>query len=237
MKAGDIIISRNEARGSKLVRRFTKSNWSHVAIATSSDTILEAVPTSDRKDEVRERSFADLLNESDQLVVFERPQPLTSEQNDRLKNFTKSNKSKSYTLLHAGLTMAGSFIWAVVVIFFVLSAVELFSINRELGATLSSYILALVCVACFFSIWAALTIWSFRTNMGVPTTEKLFSTTQFGRYLVRIKHEMFCSKLVALAEKEIEGDLSPKLPAPEECLPKHIFKTCQKLGWSSERYK
>nr|WP_019364808.1 hypothetical protein [Pseudomonas luteola] len=200
MKAGDIIISRNEAAGSKLIRKFTKSNWSHVAIATSSDTILEAVPTSDRKDEVRERSFADLLSENDQVIVFERPQPLTSEQNDRLKNFTQSNKSKNYTSLHAGLTMAGSFIWTVAVIFFVLSAVELFSINRELGATNSSYIPALVYLACFFFIWAMLTIWSFRTNIGVPTTEKLFGTTRFGRYLVRIKHNMFCSKLVALGK-------------------------------------
>lgn len=62
MKAGDIIVSRNEARGSKFIRRFTKSNWSHVAI------ILDAVPTSDRKHEVRDRSFVDLLDESDQLV-------------------------------------------------------------------------------------------------------------------------------------------------------------------------
>jgi hypothetical protein len=91
--------------------------------------------------------------------------------------------------------------------------------------------------ACFFFIWAVLTIWSLRTNIGVATTEKLFATTRCGRYLIRIKQDMFCSKLVALAEKEIGGDLSSKLPAPEQCLPKHIFKICQKLDWPFKRYK
>lgn len=237
MKAGDIIASRNDECGSKLIRRFAKSNWSHVAVATAPDLLLEAVPTSGRKNEVREVGLANLLSASDQVIVFERPQPLSTEQTAQLEKFTRSITSKKYTLFHAGLTLVGSFIWTLATIFFVLSAIDLFSINRSLGASFSSYFLALVYVGCFLVLWAALSIWSLRTNIGVPTTEKLFSKTRSGRYLVRIKHDMFCSKLVALAEKEIGGNLSHELPAPEKTLPRHIVKACQKTGWSSRKYK
>lgn len=237
MKAGDIIASRNNECGSWFIRKSTRSNWSHVAIATTVDLVLEAVPTSDHKDEVREMRFTDLFNSSDQIIVFERPQTLSTDQIYRLDNYAKSAKEKNYTIGHAVLTMAGSFIWASAATFFLLSALQLFSINRELGGSFGSYCLALTYVFFFFAIWAVVNIWSLRTNFGVPTTEKLFNKTRYGRYLVKRKHDMFCSKLVLLADKHIGGPISPNVHSPEEVLPKHIVKACEEMRWCSQRYK
>lgn len=232
MKPGDIFASRNRGLGSWLIRSITRSNWSHVAIATASDRLLEAVPTSDRKDEVREVCLADFLNRSDQVKLFERPHQLSKKQLCQLSEFAQSIKLKKYTIVHAGLTMLGSFIWALAWVFFILSAIDLLSLCKALEASFDSYLLALMYVGLLLTLWAVITVWSLRTNFGVPTTERLMGKTRFGRYLVRVKHDMFCSKLVALAEKEIGGRLFLELPAPEETLPRHIVEACQKMGWS-----
>ena len=237
MKAGDIIAS----SGCILIRMFTWSKWSHVAIATSNDMVLEAVKgsgtTSDEKDGVRETPFAEFLSANNQAIVMERPQSLSATQISQLKSFTQSVKSKKYTVVHAGLTMLRAFIWVLAIIMFLLSAIELFSINRKLGDNLDSYLISLVCVGSFLLFWVAVNIWSFRTNFGVATTEKLFCKTRFGRYLVNKKHDMFCSKLVLLADREIGGLLSPKVPSVDEVLPKHIVKACEAMDWKSRECK
>jgi len=73
--------------------------------------------------------------------------------------------------------------------------------------------------------------WSFRCDWGVKATENLFRKTRLGRWLVDIKYEMFCSKLVMLAENEIGGPSVSCLPNESEAQPKHIAKACEKLGW------
>ena len=77
-------------------------------------------------------------------------------------------------------------------------------------------------------------VWSNRSKWGVKETEQIFRKTSIGRWLVDKKHDMFCSKLVLLADKAIGGPLSNQLPYEEEVQPTHIVKACVNLGWSAK---
>ena len=77
-------------------------------------------------------------------------------------------------------------------------------------------------------------VWSNRSSWGVKETEKIFQFFSVGRWLVKKKCDMFCSKLVLLADQVIDGPLSNLLPYEEEVQPVHIVDACIKLGWASK---
>lgn len=134
--------------------------------------------------------------------------------------------------------MLGALVWSFAVTMFLLSVINLFCINRELGGGLDTYLISVFSVGAFLAFWAWLTNYSAKSNFGVATTEKIFNKCGLGRYLVNMKHDMFCSKLVCLADKEIGGSLSSKLKLrPDDVQPVHIAEACDVMGWNTVNIK
>ncbi|WP_273859897.1 hypothetical protein [Photobacterium sp. GSS17] len=236
MKAGDILASRSDSLGSRIICMLTRSDWSHVAIATSHNTVLEATKsTATTSDEVREISLAEFIDANDQVILLEKPGSLSLMQSKQLESFVQSLKSKRYTVVHAGFTIFPGFIWTLATLLILASSIELFSINRELGASLKSYFIALAMTIIFICLWAVANIWANRTKLGVAMTEKIYCKTRFGRYLVNKKHDMFCSRLVLLVDRDLAGGLSPKVPDENEVQPKHIVNACRAMGWTCRK--
>lgn len=108
MEAGDILFSRSNAFTSGFICFFTKSDWSHVAIAISSHCVLEAT-TEKGVDDI---SLEEFLGNNHSVILFRRPQEdaLSADQKEKLQEFVSSMKGKEYTVMHAGLTVFHKFI-------------------------------------------------------------------------------------------------------------------------------
>ncbi|MEI8631582.1 YiiX/YebB-like N1pC/P60 family cysteine hydrolase [Vibrio sp. PP-XX7] len=76
MKAGDILFSRRKSAPSGLLRFFTVSDWSRVAIAISSNCVLEAT----REKGVDDISLEEFLDNNDSVILFRRSGRCASQQ-------------------------------------------------------------------------------------------------------------------------------------------------------------
>lgn len=69
LRPGDIVVSNNGSCISKIIRKVTRSNWSHVGIATSKDKILEATKEQDKSD-VRESPLDEFLEVNAEVLIL-----------------------------------------------------------------------------------------------------------------------------------------------------------------------
>ncbi len=235
VKPGDIFVTRSKSCKSLLIRIATLSKWSHVGIAVSGESVLEAVKadgtTDGRRHQVRVVPIEQFAANASAMRYYVRPDELTTHQIEKLNSFIDSNNKRRYTSLHAALT---AFIPIMALCFCVLAVISTFDswIKADPSATHSSpFWLGVLTVNVIFYLMYRLLVWSFRCDWGVKATENLFKKTRLGSWLVDIKYEMFCSKLVMLVEKEISGPLVSCLPDESEAQPKHIAKACKKSGW------
>lgn len=235
LKAGDIVAVQNSSITSKLIRIATRSDWSHVGIATSSSTILEATKqrrnSPEELNEVREVSLDDFINGSTKSLHLVRPESLSEDQIEALNNFLIEMQSKNYTALHAFFTAVPSIVTFWITFTYLCESVRLGIITLTSGGNILAFIIAMAVTAGFIFTFIKLLRWSARIKVGVKKTEQIFYKTKLGRFLVDKKYDMFCSKLVLLADKAIGGPLQEKFPYEEEVQPRHIVEACFQLGW------
>ncbi|CAM8653110.1 Permuted papain-like amidase enzyme, YaeF/YiiX, C92 family [Comamonadaceae bacterium] len=230
-KAGDIFVTRSPSKSSSWIQACTASRWSHVGIAIGDDLILDAVKGD--HSQVRTLPLQEFVAGAVAIRKYTHP-GLTSLQVSKLVAFAKSVEVKQYTTAHAALTMSVpimkfSFCW--------LALLSLLDVLRRAVAAGTSWLPAVgACVTIAGLIYLAyrLMTWSFRTDLGVKNTEAIFRKFRLGIYLVEMKNQLFCSKLVLLADRELGGRLSDLVPNESEVQPKHISEACKSLGWVAE---
>lgn len=234
IKAGDVIATQTASKTSWLIRLATGSAWSHVGIATGENTILEAVkgpkPRCNTTPQVREIPIDEFLNGSSKILHCVRPKSLTSQEALKLKNFVSAISEKTYTSINAAATVAIPWLKVAYIIF---GTSWIFAIQDKIFSPQFAYEYALGTLVVYLLLYFMyrVQIWSFRCQWGVKTTERLFKKIRFGAWLVEEKYNVFCSKLVLLADKEIGGEIHKKTPDANEVQPGHIVKACKKLGW------
>jgi hypothetical protein len=230
-KAGDIFITRSNAKSSSWIQAWTASPWSHVGIAIGDDLILDAVKGA--HPQVRTLPLQEFLAGAVAIRKYTHP-GLTSLQVSKLVAFAKSVEVKRYTAAHAALTVT---VPLMKFLFCGLALLSLLDVLRQAAAAGTSWLAAVgACVAIAGLIYMAyrLMIWSFRTDIGVRNTEAIFRKFRLGNCLVEMKNQLFCSKLVLLADRELGGRLSDLVPNESEVQPKHISEACKRLGWVAE---
>uniref|UniRef100_E6QUA7 Uncharacterized protein n=1 Tax=mine drainage metagenome TaxID=410659 RepID=E6QUA7_9ZZZZ len=235
--AGDIFVTQTKSCGSFLIRAVTISKWSHVGIAIDKDFVLEAVKdrdgSADITTQVRVVPIAVFAANSTAMRQYKRPENLPSSQIEKLNSFAALNQDTGYTAIHAAFTA----LIPIMRFFFIIVAIaSMFYIWPKAGLaealTLSFIFSAFIINVIIFVLYRLLT-WSFRSNWGVKATENFFRKCRVGNWLVEIKYEMFCSRLVLLADRMIGGPLAKYLPNEDEIQPKHFAEACQKLGWET----
>jgi hypothetical protein len=230
-KAGDIFVTRSRSKSSSWIQVCTASRWSHVGIAISDDLILDAVKGA--HPQVRTLPLEEFVAGAVAIRKYTHP-GLTNSQVSKLAAFAKSVEVKRYSAAHAVLTVTIPFMK------FLFSGVALLSLLDvwRRAATASTHWLpatgAYVVIAGLIYASYRLMTWSLRTEIGVKKAEAIFRKFRLGNHLVEIKHQLFCSKLVLLADKELDGRLSDLVPNESEVQPKHISDACGRLGWVSE---
>lgn len=236
MKAGDIIAVQNTSKGSKIIKASTLSKWSHVGILTSNSTILEATKLNKKRtsnpEEVREIPLEKFIQGCASHIHLIRPTELSNDQINLLNIFKEKIKERNYTTIHAMITAVPFFIIIAICISFIYEFFNLGIKTINSGRSILAFLIAMAIAAIFVYAYYKLMLWANRSKLGVEKTEKLFNRFKLGKLLVDIKHDMFCSKLVILADKAIGGELHKALPYAEEVQPGHIVKTCINLGWS-----
>jgi hypothetical protein len=236
LEAGDIIAIKGNSNSAPLIKIFTFSKWTHVGIAVNSTQILDAIPSK----EYEERADVDLVNKADfikdaeKVIHFKRQPSLTTDQKKRLDEFVKYAKTKKYTRTHAAGTLSLPFYNILLTIFFI-PFIALMSLTALYDADLSEnvfmHVTKIVTVLVIWIVFFKFVKWSSGNKWKVKEVEFFFQKAKFGSWLVAKKYDMFCSKLVLLAEQAIGGELSPLLPNEDETQPKHIVRACEKLKW------
>lgn len=227
-KAGDIFVTRSHSKNSSWIQALTASRWSHVGIAIGDDLILDAVKGA--CPQVRTLPLQEFAAEAAVIRKYTHP-GLTTSQVFKLVAFAKSVEVKRYTAAHAALTVAIPFMRC---LFSGVAVLSLYDVWRRAMAVNTHWLPAVgsyVVIAGMIYVSYRLMMWSFRTKIGTKTTEAIFRKFRLGNYLVDIKYELFCSKLVLLADKELGGPLSNLVPNESEIQPKHISEACDRLGW------
>ncbi|WGY46860.1 hypothetical protein [Vibrio sp. ABG19] len=227
MKAGDILATQSSGFVSKFIRFWTRGEWSHVAIATCNNKILEAVKSNSNEEyhDVREITLNDFLKDKSKVILLNRPNDLTGNEHAQLMRFSTEVKAKDYTWVHAlATTILPLYKFLLMIVFFI----SIFTISSE---NLFVYFGVLGVVSVFlFGVYKLMAL-ATRSSFGVETTEKIYSKCSLGRYLVRKRYDMFCSKLVLLADREIDGQLSKALQYEDEVQPTQVVESCKSLGW------
>lgn len=230
-KAGDIFVTRSRTKSSSWIQVLTASRWSHVGIAIGDDLILDAVKGA--PPQVRTLPLKQFVAEAVAIRKYTSPK-LTTSQISKLAAFAKSAEMKRYNAAHAALTVTIPFMKF---LFSGLAMLSLLDVWRR-AATAGTHWLpatgAYAVIAGLIFVSYRLMAWAVRTEIGVKKTEAIFQKFRLGNYLVESKHQLFCSKLVLLADKELNGRLSDLIPNESEVQPKHISEACRRLNWESE---
>ncbi len=234
-KPGDVFLTRSKSGSSLLIRVTTLSKWSHVGIAVNSESVLEAVKAGGTTDglsqQVRVVTIKVFAANASAMRHYIRPDNLTTHQIEKLNSFVNSNNEKRYTALHAALTAFIPIMALCLIVLAIISTFDSLARAEPFAVRSLPFWFGVLTINVIIYLVYRLMAWSFRSNWGVKATENLFRKTCLGRGLVDIKYEMFCSKLVMLAENEISGPLVSCLPNESEVQPKHIAMACEKLGW------
>lgn len=234
LKAGDVVATQTVSKWSWLIRLATGGAWSHVGIAIDENTILEAVKgsksRSDKLPQVREISVEEFVGGSSKYLHCRRPKCLTAQETIKLNSFSSAISEKTYTSINAAATVAISWLRVALMVFvagwFVVIKDKLISPQFACGY-------AIVTLILFFYLYVLyqIQIWAFQCPWGVKTTERLFKMVRLGAWLVKEKYNVFCSKLVLLADKEVGGEIHRYTPDANNVQPNHIVKACKRLGW------
>lgn len=235
VKPGDVFVTRTKSFNSVLIRVATLSKWSHVGIAVSSESMLEAVKTGGTTDplirQVRVVPIKVFTDNTSVMRHYIRPDELTTYQIEKLNSFVDSNNEKHYTALHAAFSTLNPIMELCFGVLAIISTFDLWARADPSSVRSWPFWLVVLILNAFIYFLCRLLVWSSRSDWGVKVTENLFRKTRLGRWLVDIKYETFCSKLVMLADREIGGTLAFYLPNESEAQPKHIAKACEKAGW------
>lgn len=234
-KPGDILLTRSKSCGSLLIRIATFSMWSHVGIIVDDESVLEAVKVRRTTDgmsrQVRVVSIECFAANASKTRHYIRPENLTANQIEKLKSFVNSKNEARYTALHAALTAFIPIMKLCFVVAAIIATRGFWAKTESFAGQNMPFWLGVLTVYGIIYLMYRLMAWSFRSELGVKATENIFNRIRLGRWLVGIKYEMFCSKLVMLAEREIGGSLASYFPSEDEIQPKHIAKACKEFGW------
>ena len=176
-------------------------------------------------------SLGDFLRDKSKVIHLGRPHPISEDQKQKLHAFSHAQSAVRYTSLHAALSAALPVTRTACVVTTVAALYQLLADPIRAGTFSVSLLLAGLPIALFIH-GPLLVIWSSRFQWGVSATEQLFRKVPLGTWLVEQKYEMFCSKLVALADKELGGPISTAIPISRDAQPKHIVRACKKLKWT-----
>lgn len=244
VKAGDIFATRSRTLSSICIRIATQSQWSHVAIALDEAHVLEAVkrgdPSIDEGRFVRKLSLDGFLRDKSKVLLMERPHPLSEEEKQRLHAFSDAQRGASrYTKLHAGLSAVPTIIVAGSCAVTVYASYKWWTAPFHAGtfswSLLVTGLLAGLSFGALTMYGLLFIVWSSRIQWGIKATEQLLRRCSLGTWFVEDKCQMFCSKLVALVDNVLGGQMSTEIPFPDEAQPKHIVWACKKLVWESRK--
>lgn len=237
IKPGDIVVFRGKGPGSRFVSFVTRSEWSHVGIAISEETLLHAMYKNKYGRQVDENTLAELLAESLYAKIYIRPETLTNQQKINFRKCADEVKAtKLYTRIHAGMTKLPLVVGIISIAFFIWSTI-LFTMGVWCHqVTLSAGIMVLFFMAGMLWVFCRSFVWSNRSQWGVATTEDFFCNFEWGRRLVKAKYDLFCSKLTLQVDNKIEGPLSTLFVYKNEVTPGDIARACEKLGWASREW-
>jgi len=234
VKAGDIIATKTASTTSWLIRFATGSAWSHVGIATGENIILEAAKGSKSRcntmPQIREISVTEFLRGSSKILHCVRPNCLTSHEALKLKSFATVISERTYTSINAAATVAIPWLKAAYII---LGLDWILQIQDKLLSSQLAYEYVLYTLVLYLVLYFVyrIQIWSFYCQWGVKTTGRLFKKSRLGAWLIEEKHNVFCSKLVLLADKDVGGEIHNHTREENEVQPRHIVKACRNLGW------
>jgi hypothetical protein len=237
IKAGDILVTQTKSCSSFLIRGMTASKWSHVGIAVDKEFVLEAVKgrgnSADSQPQVRVVPLNVFAANTTARRHYIRPEKLSPSRIEKLNAFAALNNETGYTAIHAAIT---AFIPIMRIAFSIIAIISMFDIwsKAEPSEVLTpSFIFsALIIIGIIYLLYRLLS-WSFRSDWCVKTTEDIYRKCSLGNWLVEIKYEMFCSKLVLLADLAVSGPLGAYVPNENEIQPKHVAEACKKLGWKA----
>lgn len=233
---GDILVSQTGEKRSKAIRGVTGSEWSHVGIVVERDTVLDAVSNQEGRNDVDTVSVESFKSNCSKVVLYRRPEALNPKQVADLQKFAVEAKKLKYTKTHMLLSGGNLAVLLVLLLLFFSSAI---SMGIGQGDNLSSsngiisFVLFLLILASSFACYYYLNKWSKRSTFLVKETEQFLSKSRFGKKIVKMKHGMFCSKLVVEAEQVLNSPLSKRLKYSSEVWPKHIVIEVEKLNWES----
>lgn len=234
VKAGDIVATQGASASSLFIRAATVSKWSHVGIAIDEDEILEAVKNSDSsvdsQHQVRVVPVSTFVADKSLLLHCIRPEILSGYQLAHLKSFANSSSGKGYTKMHAVFTAIIPLTKVIFSLLAIFSTVNLWNDIPQSGRGTNFFVSALFINGIIYISYLLLT-WSSRCEWGVKTAESIFRKCGWGNWLVERKYEMFCSRLVLLADKEVGGQIDVHTTNEYEVQPKHIVDACKRLGW------
>jgi hypothetical protein len=235
IKPGDILVVSPKLFRGLHIKIGTLSKWTHVGIATDDKKILEA--TWSKKDkhknkiDVNDIPIEEFIANKEVFHLI-RPDSLNQQQEKLLKKFTFEKKNQGYTALHAALTTINLILPISLIGIFIYLIYETYNkysfANNGIFATIIALCLAAILLILFFQFMK----WSNRSTWGDDFTEKLYRKTRLGSWLMDRKYDMFCSRLVLLADREIGGPFWNEFPYPNEIQPKHFVKIGKKLGWA-----
>ena len=241
MKAGDIIVSRGKSWITPFIMFFSWSKWSHVGIALDENSILEAVKENDSSidlpRQIRVVSVSHFLADKSKERQYIRPEKLSGDQLAKLQNFTDSKLGVGYTAMYAAFTAFLFFIKFLFIIFALATAVWLW-VNTPWSVLMtSSFFIAVLVIYLIIYGEYKLLDWSYRCEWGVKATERVFRKFKTGKWLLERKQELFCSKLVLLADTAIHGQLKAHTPSEHDVQPGHVVEACEKLKWNRAEIK
>ncbi|WP_426215762.1 hypothetical protein [Pseudomonas sp. DWRC2-2] len=222
MKAGDLLVSSANTLPSWGIRIGTVSCVSHVALATSSSSVIESAPTG-----TRPKSLSDFLKDNRRVYLLKRPTELSPHQESLLQKSVAGIQRDGYNLprsLTSGFVRFGFWFW--LVCFLLVNSKLIFDYNAPwlilAGYNFLMGLLFLVIYTC---------AWPERFNRAV---DKLhlpgFMKTDLEKH--------FCSQLVMELDQSIGGGLSKGVIKIHELRPKDIKRRAiKKLGYECRRIK
>ena len=212
MKAGDVVAIQKNI----WVQLVTSSKWSHVAMLTDENHMIEA-----NLNGVKKCSLDECVKGAKKCVVFHRPIEFSVEQKVAFDVIIDASNGRKYSLSRAGLAALRRIMLNFYMIFGTCFALYFYFFDN--CWTLQD------CLIWFLTIFFAM----FLTNIAGknPLMNKFVERCGLWEKLKTDLYKTFCSQLVLEIDRGVGGQLSMKLHSELDQLPKDIVRCCNELGW------
>lgn len=222
MKPGDLLVSSANTWTSWGIRLGTVSTISHVAMAISSNSVIESTPGG-----TYPKSLTDFLQDNSKVFLLARPTALTPQEESLLRTSAIGIQRPGYNLprsLTSGVVRFGFWVWLVSFLF---GNINLIFAKSAPWFVVVAYNLAV----CFLLLVIYMCARPERFNRAI---DKL----HLPKFMKTDVEQHFCSQLVFELDKIIQGDLS-KIPGPwHELRPKDVERIALKdLGYTRRKLK